>query len=166
MKPIIRAAVESGLPPLALLLNDPKREHSRWDMKLIKAYYFEQSYQIEGFPIWVEESPNVTFVARSKVIRSQAVVERAQEAEGKKKNATHGKRFYAEPVITSGGTWPRRKDWQDRERNRASAAREEVDQQRTSEAEERAKQKASDSPEVQDIIRKFRKKFGTGDAVE
>lgn len=147
-------------------MNDPKRKYSRWDMKLIKAYYFEQSYQIEGFPVWVEDSPNVQFVAKSKVIRSQAVIEKAQEAESKKKHPTHGKRFYAEPVVTSGGTWPRRSDWQDKERRRASAARAEVDQRRVDAAEERAKQKAVDNPEIQDIIKKFQKKFGTGDAVE
>lgn len=151
---------------MALLMNDPKREYSRWDMKLIKAYYFEQSYQIEGFPIWVEESPNVTFVARSRIIRSQAVVEKAQDAEGKKKNPTHGKRFYAEPVITSGGNWPRRKDWQERERRKASVARDEMEQQRTNAAEERAKQKAADNPEIQDIVNRFRKKFGSPNAVE
>lgn len=147
-------------------MNDPKREYSRWDMKLIKAYYFEQSYQVEGFPIWVEDSPNVQFVAKSKIIRSQAVVEKAQEAENKKKRPTHGKRFYAEPIVTSGGTWPRRRDWQDKERRRASAARVEIDQKRMDAAEERAKQKAAENPEIQNIIKKFQKKFGTGDAVE
>lgn len=151
---------------MALLMNDPKREYTRWDMKLIKAYYFEQSYQVEGFPIWVEDSPNVQFVAKSKVIRSQAAIEKAQDAEGKKKHPTHGKRFYAEPVVTSGGTWPRRRDWQDKERRRASAARAEIDQHRINEAEERASQKAADNPEVQDIIKKFRRKFGNGSAVE
>lgn len=151
---------------MALLLNEPKREYSRWDMKLIKAYYFEQSYQVEGFPIWVEESPSVTFVARSRIIRSQAAIERAQEAESKKKTPAHGKRFYAEPVVTSGGTWPRRKDWQERERRKASVARDELSQVRTDEAEQRAKEKAADNPEVQDIIRRFRKKFGSPNAVE
>ena len=151
---------------MALLMNEPQRKYSRWDMKLIKAYYFEQSYQIEGFPIWVEESPSVTFVARSRIIRSQAAVERAQDAESKKKTPTHGKRFYAEPVVTSGSTWPRRKDWHERERRKASVAREELSQVRTEEAEDRAREKALDSPEVQDIIRKFRKKFGSPNAVE
>jgi hypothetical protein len=158
--------VESGLPPLALLLNEPKREYSRWDMKLIKAYYFEQSYQVEGFPIWVEESPNVQFVAKSKIIRSQAVVESAQEKESKKKNPAKGKRFYAEPVVTSGGTWPRRKDWRDSQYEKISAARGETDQKRAAEAEMRAAQKASNDPEIQKIINKFSKRFGNGNAVE
>lgn len=151
---------------MALLLNEPKRDYSRWDMKLIKAYYFEQSYQIDGFPIWVEESPNVSFVARSKIIRSQAVIEAAQAAESKKKNATHGKRFYAEPIVTNGGRWPRRKDWQERERSKADAALSEREQRRAEEAEIRAAERASENPEVKDIIAKFRKRFGTGDAVE
>ena len=135
-------------------------------MKLIKAYYFEESYQVDGFPIWVEESPNVSFVARSRVIRSQAVIEAAQAAENKKKNTTHGKRFYAEPVVTTGGRWPRRKDWQEKQRNSAASNLSEVQQRRAKEAEERASAKASDNPEVKDIITKFRKKFGSGDAVE
>jgi len=151
---------------LALLMNEPKREYSHWDMKLIKAYYFEQSYQIDGFPIWVEESPNVSFVARSKVIRSQAVIEAAQANENKKKNPTHGKRFYAEPVVTAGGLWPRRKDWQERERNRAEANLNEMQQRRAEGAEERASVKAADNPEISEIISKFRKKFGNGSAVE
>lgn len=151
---------------MALLLNDPKREYSRWDMKLIKAYYFEESYQVDGFPVWVEESPNVSFVARSKVIRSQAVVEAAQAAENKKKNTTHGKRFYAEPVIATGGRWPRRKDWQEKQRNNAASNLSEIQQRRAEGAEERAASKAADNQEVQDIIIKFRKKFGNGSAVE
>lgn len=151
---------------MALLLNEPKREYSRWDMKLIKAYYFEQSYQVDGFPIWVEESPNVSFVAKSKIIRSQAVIEAAQAVEGKKKHKTHGKRFYAEPVVTSGGRWPRRKDWQDRQRGIALDNLSEIQQKRAEQAEERASVKASENQEVQDIIKKFRKKFGSGNAVE
>lgn len=151
---------------MALLLNDPKREYSRWDMKLIKAYYFEQSYQIDGFPVWIEESPNVSFVARSKIIRSQAVVEAAQAAENKKKNPTNGKRFYAEPVVTNGSAWPRRRDWQNRQHDIASFNFTEKQQRRASEAEERASSKASSNPEIQGIISKFRKKFGSGDTVE
>lgn len=147
-------------------MNDPKREYSRWDMKLIKAYYFEQSYQVDGFPIWVEDSPNVQFVAKSKIIRSQAVVEKAQAGEGKKKNPTHGKRFYAEPVVTNGKRWPRRKDWQERQSQKALAARAEIEQLRAEQAEERAKQKTADNPEIQDIIKKFQKKFGNSNAVE
>lgn len=151
---------------MALLMNDPKREYSRWDMKLIKAYYLEQSYQVEGFPIWVEESPNVQFIAKSKVIRSQAVVETAQDKENKKKNPTKGKRFYAEPVVTGGGTWPRRKDWRMAQVEKISVARSEIDQNRALEAEERAAKKASGDPEIQNIIKKFSKKFGNGNAVE
>ena len=152
MKPIIRAAVDSGRPPLELLLDEPGRRRTTWDGKLIKALYLNEAFEVEGYPIWIEESPNVTFEAKSKVIRSLAVVEKAQDAEANKKNPTKGKRFYAEAVLVPGKTWPTRKEWQDRQGAKEVMPEVRANEVRISEAEARAKAKVAENPELQALI--------------
>lgn len=43
--------------------------------------------------------------------KSRAAVERAQEADGKKKSKSHGKYFIAEPRVIDGGEMPTREEW-------------------------------------------------------
>lgn len=116
-------------------------------------------YELEGFPVWWEDSPRVKFVAKSRVIRSKAVVDQAQKKAGDK--APPGTVFYAKPVLTSGTSWPTREDWE------ASRTEDEVIDFAEGEAkvaaqsvgaEARAAEAAAQSPEIQAIIKRFEKR--------
>ena len=82
-----------------------------WDYRLIKAHYMLQDWYRDGVPIWWDESERITFDARARVSKSKAAIERAQEADGKKKNKTHGKYFIVEPRVMDGGEMPTRDEW-------------------------------------------------------
>jgi hypothetical protein len=62
-------------------------------------------------PIWWDESDRVTFDAKARVSKSRAAIERAQEADGKKKSKAHGRYFVAEPRVMDGGEMPTRDEW-------------------------------------------------------
>jgi len=62
-------------------------------------------------PIWWDESDRVTFDAKARVSKSRAAIERAQEADGKKKSKSYGRYFIAEPRIMDGGDMPTREEW-------------------------------------------------------
>lgn len=167
MKPIIQAAVDSGRPPLELLLNDPDRKRSKMDGILIKALYLNKAYEIEGHPIWVEESPDVSFKAVPRVIRSLQVVEIEQEKEGKKDNPVKGKRFHAEAVLRPGAKWPTRLEWEKRHKAGEIIPEDGVTLRETKiaeDAETRAAAKVAGDPEVQKVLAEFeaRRKSRTG----
>ena len=158
MKPIIQAAVDSGRPPLELLMNQPDRKRSRLDGILIKALYLNKSYDIEGYPIWVEESPDIEFKAVPRVIRSLKVVEEAHDKESKKDNPTKGKRFHAEAVLRPGAKWPSRVDWEKRHRSGEVIPEDGVTPRLAKiaeDAEVRAAAKVAADPEVQKVLAEF-----------
>lgn len=161
MKPIIQAAVDSGRPPLELILDQPNRKRGKWDGKLIKALYLNKAYEVEGYPIWVEESKDIEFKAVPRVIRSLQVVEAAQEAESKKDNPTKGKRYHAEAVLRPGGQWPTRMGWA-KDHSKRQLDQEEFSTVRQSriaeEAEQRAAAKVAQDPEVQKVLAEFEAK--------
>lgn len=156
MKPIIRAAVDSGRPPLELLLDQPNRPRDRWDGKLIKALYINDAFEIEGYPIWVEESKSVEFKARAKTIRSLAAIEKKQEQIGKKKGGSHGVRVVSEVKLLPGKEWPTRAAWLAKQGGGSEKSEYDLEdekmEQRAREAEERAAAKAAENPEIQAII--------------
>ncbi|QDH48056.1 tail assembly chaperone [Microbacterium Phage DejaVu] len=161
MKPIIQAAVDSGRPPLELLLNQPDRKRSKLDGILIKALYLNKAYEIEGYPIWIEESPDIHFKAVPRVIRSLQVVEIEQERESKKDNPTKGKRFHAEAVLRPGATWPTRSDWEKRHKSGEVIPEEGVTVRQNKiakDAEARAAAKVAQDPEVQKVLAEFEEK--------
>ncbi|AXC37907.1 tail assembly chaperone [Microbacterium phage Jacko] len=165
MKPIIQAAVDSGRPPLELLLDQPDRKRSRWDGMLIKGLYLSNAYDIEGYPVWVEESDAVTFEAVPRVIRSLKVVEEAQNRESKKgENARRGLRFHAEARLLPGRQWPTRKDWEERHAAGERPPEDGVVPKGAEEAEARAKAKVEADPEAQRIVAEFRERFKKPDA--
>lgn len=156
MKPLIRAAIDSGRPPLELILDEPDRKRSKWDGILIKALYLQEAYELEGYPIWVEESKAVRFELRHRDVRSLSVVEAAQASESKKDNPTRGRRFYAVPKLLPGHKWPTRKEWLDsRSTGGDTEADGAVDMQRIEEAEQRAREKVARNPDAQRIIAEF-----------
>lgn len=125
---------------------------------LIKALYLYKAYEVEGYPIWVEQSGDIEFKAVPTVIRSLKVVEIAQEAESKKDNPEKGKRFHAEAVLTPGAKWPTRKDWEQR-RKSGEIEPDGVSNARLSriaeDAEARAAAKVAEDPEVQKVLAEF-----------
>lgn len=165
MKPIIQAAVDSGRPPLELLLDQPGRKRSRWDGMLIKGLYLSNAYDIEGYPVWVEESDAVTFEAVPRVIRSLKVVEEAQKKESAKgENARKGLRFHAEARLLPGRQWPTRKEWEERHASGDRPPEDGVIPKGAEEAEARAKAKVDADPEAQRIVAEFRERFKRPDA--
>jgi len=82
-----------------------------WDYRLIKAHYILQDWYRDGVPLWWDESERVTFDAKARVSKSKAAIERAQEADSKKKNKSHGRYFIAEPRVMDGGEMPTREEW-------------------------------------------------------
>lgn len=53
----------------------------------------------------------MTFDAKARISKSRAAIERAQEADGKKKSKSYGRYFIAEPRIMDGGDMPTREEW-------------------------------------------------------
>jgi hypothetical protein len=108
----LKAAVEAGLPPTAVVFNDPNhKEWTEWDFKLLKAHHLVQDWYRDGIPIWWDESDRVTFDAKARVSKSRAAIERAQEAASKNKKPAPGRYFIAEPRVMDGGELPTRDEW-------------------------------------------------------
>lgn len=116
-------------------------------------------YELEGFPIWWEDSPRVGFEAKSRIIRSKAVVDRAQKAAGD--NMPPGTVFYAKPILRSGKFWPTREEWEAKRKDDESFDFEGGEAKvaaQSAGAEERAAAVAAESPEIQAIIKKFERR--------
>ncbi len=94
-----------------------------WDFKLFKAHYILEDWYRDGIPVWWDESDRVTFDAKARTSKSKAAIERAQEAESKKKNKSHGRYFIVEPRVMDGGEMPTRDEWLKEEEVRRGAAK-------------------------------------------
>lgn len=119
---MIKAAIESGLPPSAVILDDPTREWTALDTKLIKAYWIKQEYG--AVPPWIDQSDRVSFEVRSFISKSAAAMERKQEAEEKAASKrggkrTFGKKYYTVPQTIDDGPMPTIQEWlEEKERKR------------------------------------------------
>ena len=83
-----------------------------WDYRLVKAHFLLEDWYRDGIPVWWDESERVTFDAVSRISKSRAAVERAQEAaSGKGKKPVPGRYFIAEPRLMEGEDWPTRDEW-------------------------------------------------------
>lgn len=145
----MRAAVDSGHLPLQLLYDDLEKKPTQWDSKLIKALYMMESFEVEGHPIWIEESDRIRFEAKRKKIRSLAAVEAAQETHSKKDHPEKGIRFVAVAKLTStDAKWPTRAEWIEKQsKKRKGIVEESADQKvidRDKAAEERARIKMAE----------------------
>lgn len=90
-----------------------------WDYRLLKAQYIIDEWYRDGIPIWWDESERVTFTAESRVSKSRAAVERAQEKAGKSKSVVHGRYFIAKPQVMDGGEMPTRDEWFEEQQNKS-----------------------------------------------
>lgn len=112
MSTLIKASIEIGHPPIAVIFNDPShKDWGVWDYKLIKAYFILQDWYRDGIPIWWDESERVTFDAKPRTSKSRAAIERAQDAASKKKKPASGLYFVAEPRVMDGGDMPTKAEW-------------------------------------------------------
>jgi hypothetical protein len=66
----------------------------------------------------------MTFDAKARTSKSRAAIERAQEAESKKKSKSHGKYYIAEPRVMDGGEMPTREEWLKEQEVKSGAVRE------------------------------------------
>ena len=96
-------------------MDDPSRSaYCKWDLKLIKAYYINQAFDIDGHPPWVEDSPDIIWKTRKKTMRSAKAVEDEQDRLGKSNGNTNGVRVMPVPTLRKGAKWPTRKEWSER----------------------------------------------------
>jgi hypothetical protein len=110
----IKAAVQAGLPPKQVIFEDPSHtEYDFWDLRLLKAFHFAESFVNEGIPIWWDESDDVTFDVERRVSRSRAATDRAQKQEssgtgtdGKPREAPPGRYYVPVPRKMGGGPMP------------------------------------------------------------
>lgn len=108
----MRAAVDSGQPPTAVIFSDPShKEWTMWDYRLLKAQYILNDWYRDGIPLWWDESENVAFEAEARISRSRAAIERAQEKANKSKSTVHGRYFVAKPRAIGGTELPTRDQW-------------------------------------------------------
>ena len=89
-----------------------------WDYRLITAHYLLEDWYRDGIPIWVDESDRVTFDAKARFSKSRAAIERAQEADGKKKSKAYRKYYIVEPRVMDGGEMPTRDEWIQEQENK------------------------------------------------
>ncbi len=122
---MLKAAVKSGQPPVAVVFNDPDhKEWTAWDFKLFKAHYILKDWYRNGIPVWWDESDRVTFDAKARYSKSRAAIERASEADSKKKSKQYGKYFVVEPRVMDGGDMPTREEWLEEQENKKGVVRE------------------------------------------
>jgi len=84
-----------------------------WDYRLLKAHHILEDWYRDGVPLWWDESDRVAFDAKARFSKSRAAIERAQEADSKKKAKSYGKYYVAEPRVMDGGEMPTRGEWLD-----------------------------------------------------
>lgn len=109
----LRAAVSANLPPKQVIFNDPShKEYDRWDLRLLKAFYFAQDFIRDGVPVWWDESDRVFFEVDKRISRSRAATQRAEESEnGKDKKSPPGRYFIPIPKTRDGSALPTFKEW-------------------------------------------------------
>ncbi len=110
---------------------------SKWDLKLIQAYYVNELFDVDGHPVHIEESPDIIWTAQRRTLRSAAAVEAEQEKLGKSNGKNHGVRVVAVPKLREGAKWPTRAEWANR-KNKVDTTDEKMAKLKVA-AEERAR---------------------------
>lgn len=124
MVPRLEAAARASQPPLMFILEDPEHtEWNKWDIRLAKALQLQKDLLQGGIPIYWDRSERVRFNVKSYISKSKAAIDRAEEAEGKKRTKVFGKVFYAEPVVTDGGLLPTLHEFQEEQRQKRERER-------------------------------------------
>ena len=123
--PRIRAAISIGKPPLALVLEEPGRDWTRWDFRLVKGLIIhDETITSSGVPIYWDRSERVDFEVGVAYSKSKAALDRAEEKEEKSKSKSYGKVFYPIPRTVDGGPMPTMEEWlEERAKHKEAAAR-------------------------------------------
>jgi len=113
--PRIRAALDAGVPPTAILLRDPGHtEYDVWDLKLVAAYHIYEDMMVGSIPIYWDRSERVTFDVKSGISKSNAALDRRREQLQTRNNGKTppGMFLYAVPRTIDGGPLPTLEEWQ------------------------------------------------------
>lgn len=90
-----------------MILDDPSREWSFWDYRLVKALIIRKDMiSGTGVPIYWDQSERVRFEVNSFVSKSKRALDAAEESARKGKAKNHGKIFYPVPIAVDGGMLP------------------------------------------------------------
>lgn len=116
--PRVRAAVASGLPPTAVILEDPThKEWDNWDLRLVTAIQIYDGLMVGNVPIHWDRSDRVAFDVKSYISKSRAAVERREAADEKaKRKAVPGKSYYPVPRTIDGGPLPTWDEFEEEQR--------------------------------------------------
>ena len=124
MVPRIRVAIQVGLPPLAVIFEEPDRGWTKWDFRLIQGYEIREDMMNDrGVPIYWDRSERVQFDVGVSYSKSRAALDRAEEKdrESKVQTKSYGKGYYPIPITTDGGPLPTLEEWLEEERARKEA---------------------------------------------
>lgn len=112
--PRIRAALDAGVPPTAIILRDPERTvYGEWDLKLAAAIQVYNELMRGNVPVYWDESERVAFDVKVGKSKSRAAIERREEADQKAKRDTKGLYYYAVARTIDGGPLPTLPEWLD-----------------------------------------------------
>lgn len=119
--PRIRAALEAGVPPVAMLLRDPAhKEYDAWDMKLASAHHIRETMLVGSVPIYWDQSDRVAFDVKKGKSKSRAKIQAAERAAQKKaknnESELDGLYFYTVPRTIDGGPLPTYEEWAEEKR--------------------------------------------------
>ena len=115
--PRIRAALDAGVTPSAVILRDPSlKEHTRIDFKLITGYHIAEGMMRGNVPIYWDESDRVAFDVKVGKSKSRAAIELRQEQASKSKDKGYGKYYYAVARSIDGDPLPTLEEWAEEKR--------------------------------------------------
>jgi hypothetical protein len=113
--PRIRAALDAGVPPTAIILRDPERkEYNSWDLRIAAAYHIHEDLMRGSVPIYWDESDRVAFDVKTGVSKSRAAIDRREDADRAKNKdgkGLEGRYYYAVPRVIDGGALPTLEEW-------------------------------------------------------
>ena len=111
--PRIRAALDAGVPPTAVILRDPgRKEYGVWDLKLVAALRLYDDLMRGSIPVYWDESDRVRFEVKTGLSKSNRAIQMRQERDEKNKGVeTKGMYYYAVPQTIDGGPLPTREEW-------------------------------------------------------
>lgn len=110
--PRIRAALDAGVPPTAIILRDPgRKEYGPWDLKLAAAYRIYDDLMRGAVPIYWDESDRVAFDVGIGYSKSRAAMDRREDLDSQKKDKHYGRYYYPIPRTIDGGPLPTPEEW-------------------------------------------------------
>lgn len=101
-----------------MIFEEPEREWSHWDFRLVKAFQIREEMLMGGVPIYLDRSDRVRFEVESFVSKSKAALDRAEEKASNSKQKTYGKIFYPVPKTVDGGPLPTLEEWLEEQRRK------------------------------------------------